>query len=76
MKRTAKEGRTPQTPAAQPEKGPSAYPHALPRVVIRGRVYFRDDRLQEFRAVGDPTDRIPFDVMHWVMVVSGGKWPE
>lgn len=33
---------------------------ALPRVWIGGKEYFRDDRLEEFRAVDNPSDRITF----------------
>ena len=32
-------------------------------VRINGRLYFRDDRLEEFRAVNDPHDRITFNEM-------------
>jgi len=32
----------------------------LPKVEIRGKPYYRDDRLREFRAVDNPHDRIPF----------------
>lgn len=32
----------------------------LPRVVIGGRLYWRDDRLQEFRAVHDYQDRMSY----------------
>lgn len=35
-------------------------PRALPRVHIVGRAYFRDDRLQQFRAIHDP-----YDVLHY-----------
>ena len=34
---------------------------ALPRVWIDGKEYFRDDRLEEFRAVDNPGDRITFE---------------
>lgn len=39
-------------------KEPSKARH-LPIVTIRGRTYYRDDRLQEYRAVDNPHDRIP-----------------
>jgi len=32
----------------------------LPIVKIRGRRFFQDDRLREYRAVDNPHDRIPF----------------
>ena len=32
----------------------------LPIVRIAGKLYFQDDRLEEFRRVNDPFDRIPF----------------
>ena len=34
---------------------------ALPRVRIGGKEYFRDDRLEEFRAVENLDDRITFE---------------
>ena len=34
---------------------------ALPRVWISGKEYFRDDRLEEFRAVDNLDDRITFE---------------
>ena len=75
MKRTTSEGRTPciwrgWAPAPQ---GPC--PRRLPIVRIRGRLYYQDDRLQEFRAVDAPWDRIPFEVMVWELAILG-KWPE
>lgn len=33
----------------------------LPKVKIDGRLYYQDDRLQEFRQVTAPVNRIPFD---------------
>jgi len=38
---------------------------ALPVVVIEGRRYFRDDRLEEFRAVDNPHERIAFDDVYY-----------
>ena len=35
-------------------------PRRLPIVTIKGKKYFRDDRLREFRAVDNPHDRIPY----------------
>ena len=32
----------------------------LPMVRIGGKIYYRDDRLEEFRAVDNPHDRITF----------------
>ena len=34
---------------------------ALPRVLLDGVWYFRDDRLREFRRVDNPHERITFD---------------
>jgi len=34
---------------------------ALPRVWMGHKEYFRDDRLEEFRAVDNPHDRITFE---------------
>jgi hypothetical protein len=75
MKRTTSEGRTPCALsgwAAEP-KGPC--PRRLPIVRIRGRLYYQDDRLQEFRAVDAPWDRVAFEVMVWALAILG-KWPE
>jgi hypothetical protein len=36
---------------------------ALPRVLLDGVWYFRDDRLREFRRVDNPHERITFDEM-------------
>ncbi len=33
----------------------------LPVVIIRGKPFLRDDRLEEFRAVNNPHERISFD---------------
>lgn len=38
---------------------------ALPIVVIGGRWFFRDDRLEEFRAVDNPHERIAFDDFYY-----------
>lgn len=38
----------------------SGLPNQLPIVKIRGKKYYRDDRLREFRRVEDPHERIPF----------------
>jgi len=35
-----------------------AKPRQLPIVTIRGKKYYQDDRLQEYRAVDNPHDRI------------------
>ena len=75
MERTTSEDRTPcvwhgWAPAL---KGPC--PRRLPIVRIRGRLYFQDDRLQEFRRVDDLDDRIPFEVMVWATAILG-KWPD
>ncbi|MBE3109510.1 MAG: hypothetical protein IMZ46_03195 [Acidobacteria bacterium] len=75
MKGTTSEDRTPcalhgWAPAL---KGPC--PRRLPIVRIRGRLYFQDDRLQEFRRVDDIDDRISFEAMLWILVIEG-KWPD
>jgi hypothetical protein len=74
MKGTTSEGRTPSALRgwAPALKGPC--PRRLPIVQIRGRPYYQDDRLQEFRAVEDIGDRIPFEVMVWTLAILG-KWP-
>jgi len=72
MKRTAKKDRTPRSGWAPEPKG--YCPRQLPIVRIRGRPYYQDDRLQEFRAVDAPWDRVPFEVMVWARVILG-KWP-
>lgn len=33
----------------------------LPKVKIDGKVYYQDDRLQEYRQVTSPKDRIKFE---------------
>lgn len=35
-------------------------PRRLDEVVIKGKTYFRDERLREYRNVDNPHDRIPF----------------
>ena len=57
------------------EAGQPRTPRMLPIVQIRGKPYFRDDRLGEFRAVDDPGDRISFEVMNWALVILG-RWPD
>jgi len=73
MKGTTSEGRTPCALRgwALAPKGPC--PRRLPTVRIRGRLYLQDDRLQRYRAVDAPWDRIPFGVMAWARVILG-KW--
>lgn len=34
--------------------------HELPKVEIKGKLYYQDDRLKEFRAVDNPHDRIDY----------------
>jgi hypothetical protein len=42
--------------------GPSVgWPRRLPVVVLRGRLFFRDDRLREFRSVVNPHERLSFE---------------
>lgn len=36
-------------------------PVRLPMVQIRGRWYYKDDRLGEYRGVADPHDTLPMD---------------
>jgi hypothetical protein len=72
VKRTTSEGRTPGSGWAA--EANAACPRRLPVVRIRGRLYYQDDRLQEFRAVDAPWDRVPFEVMVWARVILG-KWP-
>ena len=72
MKRTTREDRTPRSGWAPEPKGDC--PRRLPVVRIRGRLYYQDDRLQEFRAVDAPWDRVPFEVMVWAVAILG-KWP-
>jgi hypothetical protein len=74
MKRTTSEDRTPRggfDRTAEPER---ACPQRLPIVRIRGRLYYQDDRLQEFRAVDDPCERVSFVVLLWAVAILG-KWP-
>lgn len=37
-----------------------ATPKELPKANINGKIYYRDDRLSEYRNVENPYDRIPF----------------
>ena len=60
------------TAGQEPER---ASPRMLPLVQIRGRLYWKDDRLEEFRAVDNVSDRISFEVMLWALVILG-KWPD
>ena len=75
MKGTTSEDRTPCAGCGQQSGPGQACPRRLPIVRIRGRLYYRDDRLQEFRAVDAPWDRVPFEVMAWARVILG-KWPD
>ena len=72
MKGTTSEARTPQGGWAPEPKGDC--PRRLPIVRIRRRLYYQDDRLQEFRAVDDPCERVSFEEMVWVVAIRG-KWP-
>ena len=72
MKRTTSEDRTPYTGWAPQPKGDC--PRRLPVVRIRGRLYFQDDRLQEFRAVDAPWERVSFEEMVRAVAILG-KWP-
>ncbi len=73
MKETASKGRTPRAGwAARPK---AKRPRELPIVRIRGRPYYQDDRLQEFRPMDAPWERIGFEEMAWIIAVLG-KWPD
>jgi len=43
----------------------------LPIVIIDGKMYYRDDRLLEFRAVDNPHDRICYEDFEpeWILLV-------
>ncbi len=45
---------------------------ALPRVWMSDKEYYRDDRLEEFRAVNNPHDRITFEEIRqaYLQIVS------
>ncbi len=45
---------------------------ALPRVWMSDKEYYRDDRLEEFRAVSNPHDRITFEEIRqaYLQIVS------
>ena len=75
MKRTTSDARTPGSMRGRDAESEVACPRRLPVVRIRGRLYFRDDRVQEFRSVDAPWDIVPFEVMRWARVILG-KWPE
>ena len=75
MKGTTSEDRTPKADRSQRSGPEAASPRRLPVVRIRGRLYYQDDRLQEYRAVNAPWDRVPFEVMAWARVILG-KWPD
>jgi len=74
MKRTTSENRTPRAGPGRTAEPERACPRRLAVVRIRGRLYYQDDQLQEFRAVDAPWDRVPFEVMVWAVVILG-KWP-
>ena len=42
-------------------KGVKTMVRTLPKVYMGGKEYYRDDRLEEFRAVDNPHDRITFE---------------
>ena len=74
MKRTASIGRPPQAEPGRTAEPAGACPRRLPVVRIRGRLYYRDDRLQEYRATDAPWERVTFEEMAWIVVILG-KWP-
>ena len=44
----------------------------LPRVYMSDKEYYRDDRLEEFRAVNNPHDRVTFEeVLHVYLGLLG-----
>jgi hypothetical protein len=75
MERTTSEDRTPCALSGWAPTPQGPCPRRLPIVRIRGRLYYQDDRLQEFRRVDDIDDRISFEAMLWILVIEG-KWPD
>jgi hypothetical protein len=75
MERTTSEDRTPCVVRDWAPAPTGPCPRRLPIVRIRGRLYYQDDRLQEFRAVDAPWDRIPFEAMVRAKAILG-KWPD
>lgn len=41
-------------------------PHRLPVVLVLGRPFFLDARLDELRACDNPNDRLPLDASDWL----------
>jgi hypothetical protein len=75
MKRTTSSGPVSVCRCDPPAGRGEACPRRLPQVRIQGRLYFQDDRLQEYRAVDNPCERISFEVMAWAVAILG-KWPD
>ena len=75
MKRTTSDDHAPHSGCGRGAESEGACPRRLPIVRICGRRYYRDDRLEEFRAVDAPWDRVPFDAMRLALVILG-KWPD
>ena len=47
----------------------------LPKVKIGDKLYYQDDWLEEFRAVGNPHDRISFDGLKYLCFRVFGYCP-
>ena len=75
MKRTTGDDGARRNVCGESAESKGASPRRLPVVRIRGRFYYQDDRLGEFRAIDAPWDRIPFDVMRLAVAILG-KWPD
>jgi len=73
MKRTTIGDGTPRARLGQAAE--QSCPRRLPVVRIRGRPYFQDDRLQEYRPLDAPWERITYEEMAWIRVILG-KWPK
>ncbi len=74
MKRTTSEGRRPRAGADRTAERRAGRPRRLPAIRISGRAYYLDERLGEFRAVDDPSKRIPIEVVALALIIQG-KWP-
>ena len=75
MKGTTSDGLKPDVIGGYAPALKGACPRRLPIVRIRGRLYFQDDRLQEFRAVDAPWGRVSFEAMNLALMILG-KWPD
>ena len=75
MKGTTSDGLKPDVIGGWAPALKGACPRRLPKVRIRGRLYFQDDRLHEFRSVDKPWDTVSFEAMNWAIAILG-KWPD